>query len=662
MASKWLGTIPLVVAESHDTIPIFSRRRGGERTDHLNDYERSHSEEFAAYLEKIGVTLLIADFYKGYGIEAERKYIDAIRDFAPVLKRHNVKVGLYIGSTMAYETFLVEKPEAEEWLVPDYLGKPVIYADQTFRRRIYFMHPGYVEYMKRLMHIGVEEVKADEMDFDNTSMQAEPRIFQHPLAIEQFREYLLNTYTPGELEKRLGFSDVRYVVPPKPAALPSTVNDPLAQLWTDFRCHQLNTYYATMQAEIEGANPAVVIATNPHSEISGRNTIWEQGVNYPGLLAHMDAAWSEEGDPAGITAEGILVNRIRSFKNASILGKTLIVATAGPGGSTLQMAESLAFGRQCVGDVAGIMDEGSIPDDHLRYIRFFHDQFDYYRDVRNVADVAVLYSYASMAFNNDLPAVSFILFTQALIQAKVPFDIIFDEHLQNLSGYRALVLADQECVDDGQMESIRQYVNQGGGLVATELSSLFTPHRERRPDFGLADLFGVNAMPAPEPQSSERLLEIPPVQRRVGRGRVSYIAAIKPAIPKPPAVWMTRQYWKLPLNWQELIGQVRWAAGGKLSLEVDAPDTLALVAELTEQPAVNRRIAHLLNYAAPNGVEVSNVGVEVELPQGKRVQQVTLRSPDGEGPIAIPSQTSQDRARFTVPHLRTYTLAIIQME
>ncbi len=660
--SKWLGTIPLVVAESHDTIPIFSRRRGGERTDHLHDYERSHSEEFATYLEKIGVTLLIADFYKGYGIEAERKYIDAIRDFAPVLRKHHIKVGLYIGSTMAYETFLAEKPEAEEWLVPDYLGKPVIYADQTFRRRIYFMHPGYVEYMKRLMHIGVEEVGADEMDFDNTSMQAEPRIFQHPLAIEHFREYLRDTYTPAELKQRLGFSDVRYVLPPKPAALPNTVNDPLAQLWTDFRCHQLNTYYAMMQAEIEGANPGVVIATNPHSEISGRNTIWEQGVNYPGLLAHMDAAWSEEEDPAGVTAQGILVNRIRSFKNASILGKTLIVATAGPGGSTLQMAESLAFGRQCVGDMAGIMDEGSIPDDHLRYIRFFHDQFDYYRDVRNVADVAVLYSYASMAFNNDLPAVSFILFTQALIQAKVPFDIIFDEHLQGLSRYRALVLADQECLDDKQMDLIRHYVDQGGGVVATELTSLFSPGRQRRPDFGLADLFGVKALAAPGERGAERMLEIPPVQRQIGRGRVSYVAAIKPAIQKPPAAWMTSQYWKLPLNWEELIGQVRWAAGGKFAVEVDAPETLALVAELVEQKDQNRRIVHLLNYATVAGSVVTDVNVEVALPQSRQVRQVTLLSPDGGDATAAAHEVENDRVRFKVPRIQTYTLAIVQME
>ena len=212
------------------------------------------------------------------------------------------------------------------------------------------------------------------------------------------------------------------------------------------------------------------------------------------------------------------------------------------------------------------------------------------------------------------------------------------------------------------MDLIRRYVNQGGGLVATELSSLFTPWRQRRPDFGLADLFGVNALPAPGAHIGERMLEIPPVQRQIGRGRVSYVAAIKAAIPKPPAAWMTKQYWKLPLNWEELIGQVRWAAGGKLSLEVDAPETLAVVAELIEQPAQNRRIAHLLNYAAPNGAAVNDLNVDVELPEGKQVRQVTLLSPDGGGATTIPNHVENGRVRFNVPRLDTYTLAIIQME
>ena len=325
----------------------------------------------------------------------------------------------------------------------------------------------------------------------------------------------------------------------------------------------------------------------------------------------MDAVWSEEGDPAGVNEDGILVSRIRSFKNASILGNTLFVVT---GGSTLQMGESLAFGRQCIGDTGSPGE--AVPAAQKSYINFFTRNFEYYRDVENIADVAVLYSYASMGFNNDRPAVSFYLFTQALIQAKVPFNIIFNEHLKDLSKYRVLVLADQECLDDEQMNLIRQYVNQGGGLVATEQTSVFTPWRQRRPDFGLKDLFQVRAPRAGGRRSGEQELEIPPVQNLIGQGRVSYIPEIKPAIPKPPAVRMTYQYWKLPLNWEDLIDQVRWAAGGKFSLEVDAPETLAVVAEPVLQPGQPRRMVHLLNYDSPRGPAVSNVKVEMELPSG----------------------------------------------
>ncbi|MGH9328002.1 MAG: hypothetical protein ACRD2B_15140 [Terriglobia bacterium] len=650
--SKWLGTIPLVVAEDHDIIPLFARRRGGEDTDLEAEYNYTRTEEFAAHLEKSGITLLISYFYKAYGIEAEKEYIDAIRDFAPVLKKHNVKVGLYIGSTIAYETFLKEKPEASEWFVPDYLGRPVIYDKQTFRKRVYFMDPGYLDYMKRVMRIGVEEVKADEMDFDNTSYQATPEIFEHPLAIQHFREYLQKKYTPAQLKKRFGFSDVRYVIPPEPDWPLSEINDPLFQEWTDFRCQQLDSYYAQMKEVIEGGNPGVVIAANPHSEISGRNTIWEQGVSYPGLLRNLDAAWSEEGDPAGVNDEGILINRIRSFKNAAIFGKTLIVGTAGEGGSELQIAESMTFSRQCAGDVGGNLRK--IPEVHLRYIHFFHDQFEYYRDVQNVADVAVLYSYASMGFNNDLPAVSFFLFTQALIQSKVLFDIVFDEHLKDLSKYRALVLADQECLDDAQMNLIRQYVEGGGGLVATAETSLYTPWRLRRPDFGLEDLFGVHA--------TELGAGAEPVQRAQGQGRVSYIPAIQPAIEKPPGAQMTSRYWKLPLNLETLIEQVRWAVGRKLTLEVYAPETVALVAELMEQQAESRRMVHLLNYAAPQGVKLSDIQVDVELPQGKSVRQVKLLSPDGGEPTIPRSQVQNGRIRFAVPWLETYTLAILELQ
>jgi len=654
----WLADEPLIIVGSWDSMPIFQVRRGGQPVWHEADYREESSPTTLRKLKELGVNLAVIHFYKGFGLQVEREHIEVAKKTAALLHEHDIKVGLYVGSTIAYETFLIERPDAEEWFVPDYLGKPVIYFDQTFRRRVYFMHPGYLDYMKRVVRMGVQELKADEIDFDNTSLQAEPAIFQHPLAIRDFREYLTTQYSSEELKERFGFSNMQYVVPPKVAFPLSAIDDPLFQEWAGFRCHQLNRYYAEMHATIKGVNPNTAIGTNPHSGISGRNTIWEQGVHYPTLLPNMDIAWTEEGDYATMTPDGILVSKIRTYKMVSRLNKRVLTYTAGSeGGGKLAMGESMAFNRQTLGMVGSVLHAGNLPADQRAYVNFFRQQFDYFRGVKTIADVAVLYSYASMGFNNDGPAASFILFTQVLIQGKVPFDIVFDEHLQGLGNYRVLVLADQECLDDDQMELIRKYVREGGGLVATGWTSLYTPWRLRRQDFGLNDLFGVHAAA----RGKEQDLNTPPVQTRRGQGRVSYVAAVKPAIDKPAGARMTSQYWKLPLNWKELLEQVRWAAGGRFTLEVEAPETLAVVAELQKQVESNRRLVHLLNYGAPGGATVTNVQVEIELPQGKAVEHVRLLTPDGEGSTTVPCEVTNGRARFSVPRLDTYTLAVLEM-
>ncbi|HKT10528.1 MAG TPA: hypothetical protein VJW77_01755, partial [Terriglobia bacterium] len=422
-----------------------------------------------------------------------------------------------------------------------------------------------------------------------------------------------------------------------------------------------------MQRYVHGLNPAAVIDSNPSSGMAGTNTIWEQGISYPGLFPHMEISWTEEGNYAGVTPDGILVSKIRTYKTGSLLGTQIITYTAGAGyyggegGNRASMAESMVFNRQSLGMVGGILKAPELPDDQKEYVRFFHRNFQYYKEVHNVADVAVLYSYASMGFNNDRPAVSFMLFTQTLIQAVVPFDIIFDEHLNRLSKYRVLVLADQECLSDAQMRLIRNFVERGGGVVATGQTSLYTTHRLRRPDFGLSDLFKVSAPPWQGSGMPEKNLEIEPVATRIGRGRVTYIPSIKPAIEKPRTERMSSRYWKLPLNWKELIAAVKWAAAGRLSLEVTAPGTLSVVAELIDQPGQNRRLVHLMNYAGPQGKTLSDIHVSVELPHGKHAGQITLLTPDGEGSHTIRSSIEQGRAQFTVPHLDTYALAVLDL-
>jgi len=670
LTPAWVANEPLIVVGNWDSMPIFRRRVGGNPTWQEDDYRKEHTEETVRKLKELGVTMAIIHFYKGFGLEAEKEHQEDTRRLSLLLKKYGIRVGVYIGSTIAFETFLAEKPEAESWFVPDFMGKPVFYDDQTFRKRVYFMHPGYRDYMKRVLRLAVEDLNVDNIDFDNTSMQAQAQIFQHPLAIEGFREYLRNKYPAEILTKRLGFSDVRGVLPPRYDRPLRSIDDPLFQEWADFRCHQLNSYYAEMAQFIRGMNPDIAISTNPHSGMSGRNTVWEQGIDYPGLLPYMDIVWTEEGNEAGVTSEGILVSKIRTYKMATVLNKRVLTYTAkispdgtlvaGKAGGKLQMAESMAYNRQCLGMVGDVLAGYALPEDQRQYIRFFVNNFEAFRDVGNVADVAVLHSHSSMGFNADRPWQSAMLFEQVLIQAKIPFDIIFDQNLKDLSKYRVLVLPDQECLNDDQLDSIRRFVNQGGGLVATEHSSLYTEWRQRRQDFGLKDVLKVAAPPWHGAGEPEQLLHTAPVRNVIGRGRAVYVPEVKPATTKPPAAPMTSDYWKLPVNWGELASAVSWAAGDHLSLEVKAP--LTVTAELLEQKKSNTLLVHLLNYDVQQSPIVRNIEITVKIPDGQKVEEVSLLSPDEEQAKPLTFAVRTGGIAVNLPQLRTYSIIRVRSQ
>jgi hypothetical protein len=681
---EWLGNEPLIIVGNWDSMPIFRRRVGGISLDFDEEYKLQHSEEAVRKLKDLGVTMAVIHFYKGFGLEAEKAHIEDARKLAALLKRNGLRVGVYIGSTIAYETFLSENPQASEWLVPDYLGRPVYYGNQTFRKRVYFMHPGYREYMKRVLRIALEDLHADLIHFDNTSMQAQPQIFMHPLAIRDFRSWLQQKYTPEQRTLRFGFPQVDHMEPPVLDRPVPVIDDPMYQEWADFRCHQLDAYYAEMESYIRSLNPHAAVESNPHSGISGHNTVWEQGVNYPGLLSHMDIVWTEEGNQAHVTPEGVLVSKIRTYKMAETLGNRIFTYTGGGRGGKLQMAEAMAFNRQTLGQIGSVLAGYEFPADQTSYVTFFRRNFDLFRGVRTRADVAVLHSYASMAYNSDLPWQSSMLVEQALIEAKVPFDIIFDEQLGDLSRYRALILPDQECLTDDQMNAVRRYVEGGGGLVATERTSMYDARRERRNNFGLSDLFGVKApkysenlytfrpmpvMPGQQPASPTSTVRTPPaevsggapmapIRRTAGRGRTVYIAAVRPAIDKPAGAAMTSIYWKLPVNAAEIISEVKWAANG-VSLDVKAPPTVVVEPLMQDSGAL---LLHILNYDVERRPSVAGMEISARLPHGKTAASVRLYSPDSAAQPTLGHTSKGEWVTFIVPRVQTYSVAKIELK
>ncbi len=83
---------------------------------------------------------------------------------------------------------------------------------------------------------------------------------------------------------------------------------------------------------------------------------------------------------------------------------------------------------------------------------------------------------------------------QALIEARIPFEMVHDQLLDpaHVDQFKVLIFPNIAALSDAQCRQIREFVARGGGIVATHETSLYDEHGARRADFGLADLFGAS--------------------------------------------------------------------------------------------------------------------------------------------------------------------------
>ena len=67
-----------------------------------------------------------------------------------------------------------------------------------------------------------------------------------------------------------------------------------------------------------------------------------------------------------------------------------------------------------------------------------------------------------------------------------------DVRAERLAPFKVLILPNAAALSNAQVATIREFVQNGGGLVATCETSLFDELGHPRPNFALADLFGVD--------------------------------------------------------------------------------------------------------------------------------------------------------------------------
>jgi hypothetical protein len=596
----WLQRDGIVMAGSWEPL-LFRVRRDGSTgytptAEQRAAYAREHSLEMIAELKALGVNFVMMHCYKGAGLEAERQSMaDAVK-FAALCRDVGLRVGVYnYSGAFLWEPLFDEVPQANDWVLLDNDGKPLTYGSATYRYRWNRNHPGAQAFYRQLVRFAVQDIRADLLHFDNYGYGPGRDIN----SVQRFRDYLGSTFTAGQL-RQMGINDLNTVQPPM-VGPPESM---LRRAWLEFSCQSLADSYHAMSRYARSLREDILIECNP----GGAGSWIRPPVDHGRLLQGGEAFW-DEGRAPGHT-EGQLRTRIRTYKVARRMNNIAFAYSTNP----LEMAESMAFNRDCLGCVCWFEygkvvarpgSNESVARSLTPFIRFFHERRDLFRGAEVVADVAVLRSFPSQVFADPDYARLTYRVEQALIENRIGFQILYDHHLDDLARYRALVLAGCPAMSDRQIAQIKQYVESGGRLCIIGPAATHDEWMRPRQEPGLDDL------------PPDRMVRI-----------------------------------KKDDN---IIRAVRQACESGLSLSVQAQH--GLCSELTQQPG--RRLVHLVNYRDDRANDTS---VTLRLLAKRPIKTVTLVSPEHSNDLELDFLEQAGQVTFQIQEVNTYEIAVVSME
>lgn len=629
----------------------FLMRRGDHFDDEAARYERMVDPENLKRLAAAGARWGRLPFYKGFGLEYERDNMRKDVQTAALMHRLGMKVALYMAGTMFTETLYHEIPEARNWEQRDQDNKWVPYGMQTYRHYACPNEPAYREYLKRILKIGVEEVHADEIDFDNVMLQAEPKSCRCPRCIRAFHDFLRRRYPTREATlRRFGLPQVDWIVPNEwdqsaPPGSLTAIDDPVLQEWVRFRCESLAAYANALYDYVKSLDRNVAVHFNIKGVYSF-NRYWTNAVYHPLFANRADIVSFDTGgyDARLDPATGALVTQVRSYKMARHLGAACEESLAGE----LRSAVHMAFGFQpkVQGYAGAPYYASSVATPFLEFFRFYNQR--YYTGTGEVHDVAVLRNWPSMAYSINAAYVPATLMEQVLIQHRVPFDLLFDEQLERLDRYAAVILAGQECVSGAQARQLLEYVRNGGALIVAGNTAQYNEWRERR---------RVNPLLAARSEGRGRIVVIPRIVRGDAGGARNAEADRdpEPGAPSPRGgERMAPAQWVLPKNHEEIYSAIAGCLPRGLSLVADAP--LSTIAELLTRPESRETIVHFINFES-NLLQPFDAAVRKQF--SGPVKSVEFFTPDADDAVQVTFEDTGERVKLKVPRLRRYGMIVI---
>ncbi len=329
----------------------------------------------------------------------------------------------------------------------------------------------------------------------------------------------------------------------------------------------------------------------------------------------------------------------------------------------------------------------------------------HYYNRRSLSTVGLVWPQRTQVWHPDLAGNTEALqgFYYALLEARIPFDIVHDEDISadRLQQYNVIALPNAALLSDAACHALRSYFEGGGSLVATSETSLYNEWGERRNNFALAGIFGASVKGAVEGPLHNSYMQVErqhPLLDGIGKTTVlpgpifrvpiedvenPILTRIPPYPAFPPefvypessatsgpslvlrdgkarAVYfpddVDRTFWR---SWNRDLGRllsnaVRWAGRDSHSAVVQGPGLLDVFYWETEPGLA----LHLVNYTTPALMkgparEISTVGkqqVRLRLPNGFRAGAASLLSSGQE----LPMQAGGSDIAITIPQVGEY--------
>jgi hypothetical protein len=258
---------------------------------------------------------------------------------------------------------------------------------------------------------------------------------------------------------------------------------------------------------------------------------------------------------------------------------------------------------------------------------------------------------------------------------------------EQLNGFQVLVLPNVALMGDAQAESVRRFVRDGGGLVATHETSLCDEKGRRRSDFALADVLGVHyratlkaesrplrlqptallarGLPANRwPEHAEPVVavdlagaepagwlgDVPGILAQgYGKGRVVYL---------PGRFDSLQCYEPAPAVERLFANAVHWVSQDAVPVEIQASGTVGV--SLFRQP--RRLIVHLVNHQRDSLFRsdawepVARLSLRVRVPADAQVHEVRRLWENRSLPFQIKDHT----ASIDVGRLDEYEAVALQ--